>query len=242
MSSQPQLATRVLAGVSVPDTPLVNAAIAFAHKNLPKEGYHHVMRAWLNGQAIMNKLPTEEKSKIDQEAYSVAVILHDLGWSTNPDLISSDKRFEVDGAIAARSFVEKETAHSHSHHSYPAPRLQLIWDAVALHAIPDIARFKQSEVCLTSAGIASELLGPTIGSKAFGGDVITVTQEEWEGINREFPREGLKKYFKGVMVGLCQWKPQTTYGNFVGDYGDEFLEGYESKGKRLMDFLEVMDE
>jgi hypothetical protein len=82
----PQL-TRVIAGIPVPNTPLINSSIALAQANLPSHGYNHVMRSWLNGQAIINHLPRSERAKIDVEAFGVATILHDMGWSAPPSLI-----------------------------------------------------------------------------------------------------------------------------------------------------------
>jgi len=73
--------TRVIAGIPVPNSPIINASIALAHDNLPTLTYNHVMRSWLNGQAIINKLPAANLSMVDQEAFGVAAILHDLGWS-----------------------------------------------------------------------------------------------------------------------------------------------------------------
>lgn len=72
--------TRIIAGVTVPDTPLINASIELAQESLPTNGFNHVMRAWLNGQAIINHLPPHNRSVIDVEAFGVATILHDLGW------------------------------------------------------------------------------------------------------------------------------------------------------------------
>jgi hypothetical protein len=72
--------TRVIAGVAVPDTPLINSSIALARANLPTHGYNHVMRSWLNGQTIVNHMPQSERVKIDVEAFGVAAILHDMGW------------------------------------------------------------------------------------------------------------------------------------------------------------------
>jgi hypothetical protein len=72
--------TRIVAGIPVPNTPLINASIALARAELPDHGYNHVMRAWLNGQALINHLPPSNRSKIDVEAFGVATILHDLGW------------------------------------------------------------------------------------------------------------------------------------------------------------------
>ena len=75
--------TRVIAGVTVPDTPLINASIDLAHASLPTHGFNHVMRAWLNGQAIINHLPPKERKVIDSEGFGVAAILHDMGWSVS---------------------------------------------------------------------------------------------------------------------------------------------------------------
>lgn len=74
------LATRIIAGVTVPDTPLINASISLARDALPDRPYNHVMRAWLNGQTIINKMPSEQRATIDEEAFAVGAILHDMGW------------------------------------------------------------------------------------------------------------------------------------------------------------------
>lgn len=78
------LFTQVIAGIPVPNTPLINSSIALARAALPDQGFNHVMRSWLNGQAIINNLPETNRSRIDQEAFSVATILHDLGWYKLP--------------------------------------------------------------------------------------------------------------------------------------------------------------
>lgn len=76
----------------------------------------------------------------------------------NTSFISPDKRFEVDGANAARDHVKskggKDWKDKH--------RVQLIWDAIALHTTRDIALYKEIEVQLTSAGTLTELVGPDI--------------------------------------------------------------------------------
>lgn len=75
-----EYSTRLLAGIVVPDTPLINASIAFARENLLDRPYNHVMRAWLNGQAIINHMSPERQASIDLEAFAVGAILHDMGW------------------------------------------------------------------------------------------------------------------------------------------------------------------
>jgi len=169
--------TRVIAGVSVPDTPIINASIAFARAELPDYGYNHVMRAWLNGQALINHLPESNRSEIDAEAFGVATILHDLGWlvqssftssidtdntwrSNNTAIVSNDKTFEVDGAIAARNFLQQKGGSTWDKH-----RIQLVWDAIALHTNNEIYPHKEREVAYTAAGTATELFGPELATR-----------------------------------------------------------------------------
>jgi hypothetical protein len=66
-----------------------------------------------------------------------------------------DKIFEVDGAMAAKELLEKEGGRR-----WDKQRIQLVWDAIALHTNADIAKYKQIEVVLTAAGTATELFGP----------------------------------------------------------------------------------
>ena len=95
--------TRILAGIQVPDTPLITAALAFvtAHSSPPL--YNHVVRSWLFGLTIARGLYPSQA--LDLEAFSVAALLHDLGFDPTKEFVSADKRFEVDGANAARQFL-----------------------------------------------------------------------------------------------------------------------------------------
>jgi hypothetical protein len=80
----------------------------------------------------------------------------------NTSFVSNDKWFEVDGAQATRDFIRHIGGRKWDEH-----RLQLIWDAVALHTNPNIAKFKEPEVMFTSAGTFSELVGPELAKQQF---------------------------------------------------------------------------
>ncbi|KAF2715588.1 hypothetical protein K504DRAFT_510956 [Pleomassaria siparia CBS 279.74] len=231
--SQPQLPTRVLAGVIVPDTPLITKAIALARKYLDDQGYKHIMRSWLIGQASFNNTPTSQRSTIDEEVFAVSTILHDLGWSKSPDVTSKDKQFEVDGANAARAFLLSETNTA----EWDKHRIQLVWDSIAFHT-SSIAPFKEAEVATCSAAIVTELVGVQVATQLFG-DNVTVTQQEFDTIASEFPREGLKGYIRDMLCGLCREKPASSYNTFVGQYGDRFVEGFSSKGNQMADLFEA---
>ncbi len=98
------MTTQTIAGIIVPFTPTVAAAQTFAKHHLESWAYNHVMRSWLLSICVADRMPG--LSTRDHEVQAVAALLHDLGWSKDPALISNDKIFEVDGANAARGFIE----------------------------------------------------------------------------------------------------------------------------------------
>ncbi|CAI6339306.1 unnamed protein product [Periconia digitata] len=224
--------TRVIAGVQVPNSPIVNASIELAYNNQPSHTYNHAMRTWLNGQAIINRLPAGNRSMVDQEAFAVAAILHDIGWHQDPHFSTLEKRFEVDGADVARAFIQQEGGNS-----WNKERQRIVWDAIALHGIINIARYKDFEVMLVGAGTLLEWNGIE-SAKAVYGDLITITPEEWETIALEFPRAGSLTFFRELMIDLCRKKPATTYDNFVGDWGEKYLADYSRVGHRNIDIAE----
>ncbi|KAL8661710.1 MAG: hypothetical protein Q9202_005332 [Teloschistes flavicans] len=218
------LPTRVYGGVTVPDTPLITSALAYARAHMIDSLYNHVVRSWLFGFAIADKIP--DLKDRDREAHSIAAILHDLAWDHTNELVSKDDRFEVDGANAARTFLEKEASDPYDKH-----RLQLVWDSIALHTIPSIALHKEPEVAATFHGIASDFTG------VHGTPNGALTQEEYDAIVKEVPRLTFREDFREVFCGLCRTKPQTTYDNAVGDWGEKYVEGYTRL--RLIDQLEA---
>jgi hypothetical protein len=41
-----------------------------------------------------------------------------------------------------------------------------------------------------------------------------------------------------ILCELCRKKPESTYDNFVGEFGEKYVEGYDRTGKKPSDFLE----
>ena len=98
------LPSRVLAGVTIPDTPLVAKALEFARAHSDDFAYNHIIRSMLFGFIITEKIPAIADR--DLEVHAVSALLHDIGWDPTGELVSDDKRFEVDGANAARDFLQ----------------------------------------------------------------------------------------------------------------------------------------
>lgn len=219
----PEYPTRVLAGVTVPDTTLISKALQYARDHSSDMTYGHVVRSWLFGCIIGPRHPLTKG--FDPEIHAISAILHDLAWDCGREFVSNDKRFEVDSADATRDFLKREAP------DWDQRKQQLAWDAVALHTTPSIAHYKEAEVSLTNLGIGSDLLGPVMTQGL-------LKQAEFDMVVKEFPRSDLKDGFIALMCQLCMTKPETTYDNWVGDVGQKYVEGYSLKGKRMADMIE----
>jgi hypothetical protein len=203
-SSQSSLPTQVLAGITVIDTPLVRAAQAYARTHGDDMTYNHVMRAWLFSVTISKKVEPVV-GPVDLEAQALAAILHDLGWDKLGELVSKDKRFEVDGAIAAKKWIEAQIKEGAAP-DWDIHRIQLLWDTIALHTTPSIAAYKEPVVALVGAGIAADFQGPK--SDPTG----TLTRDEFNAVNKEFPRHNIGPAIRKIICDIIETKPATTFG------------------------------
>jgi hypothetical protein len=136
---------------------------------------------------------------------------------------------EVDGAEAARDFLLKEAPEWDKH------KLQLVLDAIALHMTRSIVFYKEMEVQACAYGIWADFQGP---DRVAGG---LLTWDEYNAVVKEFPRLNLMEELKQTMCLFCRTKPQTTYDNTVGEWGDKYVEGYSRKGKLTQDLLDTCD-
>jgi hypothetical protein len=200
---RPAIATRLLAGVSVPDTPLISRAIEYAREHSEPYLFNHVMRSWLFA-VILAQL---SESAHDAEVLAVTTILHDLGLAKAFD---GPLRFEVEGANAARAFARDEGVDDR--------RGQLIWDGVALNSTPSISLYKETEVALCTAGIGLDWGG-------WGHDKLT--QAQAAAIVDAFPRLDMKQRFTRAVCRIVETRAGTTYDNFARDFGERFVPGYK---------------
>ena len=201
--ARPDLPTRLVAGVSVPDTTLIARAIEFARERSEPYLFNHVMRSWLFAALLAQRKQTVH----DGEVLAVTTILHDLGLA---EAFNGTLRFEVEGANAARAFARKE--------GMDERRTQLIWDGVALNSTPSIALYKETEIALATMGIGVDWGG-------FGYDALA--ESEVAAIVEEFPRLGMKERFTQAVCRIVETRVTTTYDNFARDFGERFVPGYK---------------
>lgn len=205
------VAKRVLAGVSVPDTPLIAKAIEYARQHSEPYLFNHAMRSWLFA-VLLGQL---RQTAYDEEVLAVTAILHDIGLT---EAFKGPLRFEVEGANAARAFAREQGVDGH--------RTQLIWDGVALNSTPSIAVHKEVEVALSTAGIGLDWGG-------WGYDTLSETQVR--AIVQEFPRREMKRRFMRAICCIAETRPETTYDNFARDFGERFVPGYQRQS--TVDYL-----
>ena len=188
------LLPKAIAGVTIPDSKIAKEATELLLEHGTELIYNHSLRVFLfsslNGKR--RNLP------YDPELLYVSAIFHDLGLV--PHYSSPDKRFEVDGANAARDFLKG--------HGLPSATLQLVWDTIALHTTIGIAEYKEPEVALIYSGVGLDVMGE-------GYEHLTaVHREEIIGL---FPRTNFKKKIIPTFFSGFEHKTETTFGNIKAD-------------------------
>ncbi|OAA70200.1 metal dependent phosphohydrolase [Akanthomyces lecanii RCEF 1005] len=226
-------------GLEFPPSKIVHAALAFAkhHCNLPT--YNHALRSAYWAAIIAKRNPPLSGSELDLELVILSCILHDMGWAETKDLLSSDKRFEVDGANIARDFINKfNTQEGVDASEWDHSRIQRCWDAIALHTTFSIARYAAPEVAAAASGILADFQGPYFPNGPGGENLITL--DEYRAVMKLFPRAGFTPDgMKKVMCGICRDKGVTTFDNFVGDFGIQF--GLDGAGTGKEEFSQARD-
>ncbi|KAJ5860386.1 uncharacterized protein N7529_007696 [Penicillium soppii] len=214
-------------GLELPPSKLAPKAFAYAKEHCTEAVYNHAIRSAYWAILIAKKLPEfKDNPDLNLEAVVIGCILHDMGWAKTPDLLSTDKRFEVDSANIAREFIKSEKSSEDATESIDEATTQRIWDSIALHTTGSIARHAAPEVALTHLGVVADFMGPSLRGPC---DEELITPEEYGTIMRVFPRAGFNADgFKNIMCWLCRTKPETTYNNWVGAFGRTY--GTDSVG------------
>ena len=136
---------QVISGIAIPDSKLAQEAADLVRQYESEMLFNHSVRVYLFGamKGIRQKL------NFDRELLYISALFHDVGlieaYSTN------QKRFEVDGADAARDFLKA--------HGIADADADLVWEAIALHTTPGIPQYMRPEINLTNAGVLVDVVG-----------------------------------------------------------------------------------
>jgi hypothetical protein len=194
--------TRLLAGISVPRTPVIDRTIDHARATCEPYLFHHVMRSWLFAVRIAQL----QNVAHDGEVLAVGTLLHDI---TLNERFKGPRRFEVEAADIARDFAQEA--------GLDGRRAQLIWDSIALNSTPSIGLFKEAEVALCTTGICFDVVGLKYSA---------LPSSDVRAIVSEFPRLGMKNKMTACFCHIAANQPETTYDNFIRDFGERLVPGY----------------
>ena len=187
--------THSIAGIRVPDSAIARAATELVRDTEDDLLFNHSRRVFFWGA-----LTGERRSLIfDAELLYLGAMFHDMGLTkafTSPDL-----RFEVDGANAARDFMNS--------YGVPERDVEDVWTAIALHTTPGVPEHMRPTVALVTAGVEMDVLG--IGYDDF-------TAEQRDQVCAHHPREA--NFKEGIIDHFAagiRHKPLTTFGNVKAD-------------------------
>lgn len=185
---------KTVAGIIIPDSSIAQQATELLLEHGTEFIYNHSLRVFLfsslNGK--------RRQLKYDEELLYVASVFHDLGLTKHYS--STDLRFEVDGANAARDFLKS--------HNLPKESLRLVWDTIALHTTIGIAEHKEPEVALMYSGVGLDVMGE--------GYEHLSDQNRIE-ILEAFPRDDFKNKIIPTFFSGFEHKTETTFGNIKAD-------------------------
>jgi HD domain len=192
-----------IAGIPIPDSTLAREATEFVRDVSTRLLFDHSRRVFLWGSLQGEKLGLD----YEPELLYVGAMFHDVGLLEGHR--SKHERFEIDGANAARVFLER--------HDLPEERVMTVWESIALHTTPEIPRYKQPEVCLVTLGVEYDVLGLHFDE---------LSAEQREAVLAAHPRTGFKKGIVEAFSAGIRDKPETTFGTMNTDILEAMVPGY----------------
>lgn len=182
-------------GVFIPDSKLASEITEFIRDNESPLLFNHSSRVYLFGALAGQKAGLH----FDRELLYAGAMFHDLGLM--PKYSSANDRFEVDGANAARAFLNER--------GISPDDVNKVWTGIALHTTPGIPQYMDPVIALVTAGVEMDVLGLTY-------DQYSTSARE--AIVAAYPRtpnfeeDIIQAFYDGI-----HHKPQTTFGNVKAD-------------------------
>ncbi|MBO7743422.1 HD domain-containing protein [Paenibacillus sp. MWE-103] len=196
--------TTSIADIKIPDSKLAVEAAELLREHGDDLLWNHSNRVFLFASLQGNL----QQTKYDPELLYISSLFHDLGLT--PAFRSPDKRFEVDGANAARDFLRSR--------GVPEESVRLVWDAVALHTSIGIVEYKEAEAALMNFGVGYDVVGKNFE---------LIPDDVRRQIVEAFPRNQFKQNILNAFLEGFKHKPETTYGTINADICELLLPGYQ---------------
>jgi hypothetical protein len=195
--------TQRIAGVVIPDTPLVREITEYIRDTEDELLFNHSRRVFLFG-ALHGR---RRGLQADPELLYAAAMFHDIGLTEG--YRTSMLRFEVDGANAARDFLLERGVDENA--------ARKVWLSIALHTTPGVPEFLEPEIALVNAGVATDVIG--IGR----GDLST---EALEAVTAAHPRPDFKNRILRAFNDGMKHRPDSTFGTMNADVLQHFDDAF----------------
>jgi HD domain len=192
-----------IAGIPIPDSTIAREATELVRDISTPLLFDHSRRVFLWASLQGEKLALD----YDPELLYIGAMFHDLGLIE--DHRSERERFEIDGANAAREFLEG--------HGLPEERVMTVWESIALHTTPEIPRYKQPEVRLVTLGVEYDVLGWHFEE---------LNAEQRAEVLEAHPRTGFKEGIIQAFSAGMRDKPETAFGTMNTDILEATVPGY----------------
>jgi hypothetical protein len=192
-------AVESIAGVVIPDTPLVRAITAHIRDAEDDLLFNHSRRVFLFG-ALQGR---RRGLQPNLELLYAGAMFHDIGLTER--YRSSALRFEVDGANAARDFLLE--------HGVGDVDAGTVWLGIALHTTPGVPEFLAPETALVTAGVETDVLG--IGRDDLPSDALAE-------VTAAHPRPDFKRQILAAFNDGMKHRPETTFGTCNADVLERF--------------------
>ncbi len=194
---------KTVAGIRIPDSRVARASAELALQVSPETLYNHCMRTYVFAALVFKRRGVA----FDEELTFVAAALHDLGLVDA--YMTPEERFEIDGADAARAFLEQ--------HDVDEKFLETVWDAIALHTFASYVARKSPELMSVAVGAALDVSGRGIEE---------LTREEIAAVLRAFPRLDFKRQSIATILHVCETKPLGTALTAFAEVGRAHIPGF----------------
>ncbi|BBY22264.1 HD domain-containing protein [Mycobacterium stomatepiae] len=183
-----------IADIAIPDTALVREITAHIREAEDDLLFDHSRRVFLFGALQGRRRGLEP----NLELLYAGAMFHDLGLTER--YRTSQLRFEVDSANAARTFLLE--------HDVDEADADKVWLSIALHTTPGIPEFLAPEVALVTAGVETDVLGI---------DRDELSPEALDAVTAAHPRPDFKRRILAAFNDGMEHRPQSTFGTVNDD-------------------------
>jgi hypothetical protein len=192
-----------IAGIAIPDSALARETTEFIRDASTQLLFDHSRRVF-----FWASLRAEQLSlRYDAELLYVGAMFHDVGLLDGHR--SAHERFEIDGANAARAFLER--------HDLPEEQVMTVWESIALHTTRQVPEYKQPEVRLVALGMQYDM---------FGSPFDALNAEQRAAVLAAHPRTNFKTGMIEALAAGIRDKPETAVSTMMTDILEATVPGY----------------